>query len=285
MARTRFPDLSVDAFVADTDRIALEGLKKVPILPTVIRKFHEGGFDRWFYCWNMASSVRCGPKQYGTLYAILQESCQILDMPEPELYVSNNPFTNAFAGGIERPYITVRSSMIDALDDEQLFYLMGHELGHIKAGHVLYKTMAMCLIPILRMLGRNVIGLGTAAEIALVAAFYEWSRQAEVTCDRAGLLCAQDFNLCAESILHITGGPSRLRNEASVEAFLDQARSYTDMEMMDSIGKMLIFLFYGMQSTHPFPVHRVQILERWVDEGKLERILQGNYAKNTAAAS
>jgi len=30
-------------------------------------------------------SVRCGPSQYPTLYNILRESCQVLDMPEPEL--------------------------------------------------------------------------------------------------------------------------------------------------------------------------------------------------------
>src|SRR5579859_7035009 len=130
--RKVYKGISSDAFVSDADRWALDKLKKIPILPLVMRKFFDVGFDRWFYCMNMSMSVRCGPKQYPTLYGILQESCKILDMPEPELYITNNPFPNAWAGGVERPYITLRSSMVETLSDEQLYYLMGHELGHIK---------------------------------------------------------------------------------------------------------------------------------------------------------
>ena len=52
---------------------------------------------------NMSMSVRCGPTQYKTLYGIMRESATVLDMPEPELYITSNPFPNAFAGGVERP--------------------------------------------------------------------------------------------------------------------------------------------------------------------------------------
>src|SRR5580658_4766941 len=138
--------ITADAFVSDADKWALDKLKKVPLFPTVIRKFHEIGFDRWMYCLNMGMSVRCGPRQYSKLYSIYQESCRILDMPEPELYVTCNPIPNAWAGGIERPYITLRSGIIDTLSDEQLYYLMGHELGHVKAEHILYFNLYGSLV-------------------------------------------------------------------------------------------------------------------------------------------
>lgn len=276
-ARKNFPGISAEAFVSEADRRALAALQKVPLLPTVIRKFHEAGLDRWIYCWNMAMSVRCGPKQYPTLHRILAECCEILDMPEPELYLSSNPFPNAFAGGVERPYITIRSAMVDTLSDEQLYHLIGHELGHIKAGHILYKSVASVLFPILEMLGRRTFGLGDVAQVALLAAFFEWSRQAEVTADRAGLLCAQDFTLSAHSNLMLTGGPNRLAHEADHQAFLDQARTYQDMDFFDSIGKMMVFFFYGATATHPMPVHRVQELEKWYESGAYGRILAGNY--------
>ena len=193
--------LDADAFVADTDRIALESLKKVPLLPKIVQKFYEVGIDRWLYCFNMSMSVRCGPNQFKTLYQILRESADVLDMPEPELYVTNNPFPNAFTGGVERPYITLRSSIVDTLTDEQLYHLIGHELGHIKAGHVLYKSVAQVLLPLLEMVGRRTFGLGDVAGIALVLAFYEWSRQAELTADRAGLLVTQDHGISIDANL------------------------------------------------------------------------------------
>jgi Zn-dependent protease with chaperone function len=277
--RKRFKDISVDAFVADTDRKALAALKKIPLLPVVISKFHESGFDRWMYCWNMAMSVRCGPKQYGTLYRITQECSEILDLPAPEIYLTNNPFPNAYAGGVDRPYITLRSSIIDTLSDEQLYHLIGHELGHIKAGHILYKSVALALRPLLDLAGRGTMGIVDVANLALTSAFFEWSRQAEITADRAGLLCSQNFSTSASANLMLTGGPNRLSHEANEAQFLDQARTYQEMNFLDSIGKMMVFMYYGVGATHPMPVHRVQQLEHWYEGGAYGRILSGNFQK------
>src|SRR5947208_9756377 len=136
MARKGLNDISAYAFVSDWDKWALHKLNKIPLLPQVIQKVYEYGFDLWCYCMKMSMSVRCGPNQYPTLYNILRESCEVLDMPEPELYISSNPFPNAYTGGVERPYITLRSSIVQNLTDDELYHLMGHELGHIKANHV-----------------------------------------------------------------------------------------------------------------------------------------------------
>jgi len=282
MARQRFPGISSDAFVAETDRKALQALQSIPLLPKLVHKFFESGLDRWMYCYNMATSVRCGPKQFGTLHEITQECAAILDMPAPELYVSSNPFPNAFAGGVERPYVTIRSSMVETLSDEELYHLIGHELGHIKCGHVLYKSVATVLMPLLEMVGRRTLGLGDAMQIAITAAFLEWSRQAEISCDRAGLLCSQDFTTSARANLLLCAGPSRLTEEANVEAFLDQSRAYQDMGFTDSIGKMMVFLFVGMQSTHPMAVHRTHELEKWHASGAFGRIIAGQYAREKA---
>ena len=283
--RKRFPEISPNAFIADTDRFALDALKRIPLLPQVIRKFYDVGIDRWMYCYNMSMSVRCGPSQYKTLYNILRESSEILDMPEPELYLSNNPFPNAFAGGVERPYITLRSSIVDTLSDEQLYHLIGHELGHIKAGHVLYRSVAAVIMPLLDMIGRRTLGMGDVASIGLVIALYEWYRQAEITADRAGLLVSQSPELSIGANLALTAGPNRLRHEMSQDAFMDQARAYQDAGTLENIGKVLIFLLAGSTYTHPMPVHRTQELERWVLSGAFERILSGDYERVTAAAA
>lgn len=286
MERKTLPGLSINAFISETDRKALDGLQKVPLLPQVVKKFYEIGADRWLYCWNMGMSVRCGPRQYAKLYGILRESCAILDVPEPELYVTNNPFPNAFAGGVERPYITLRSSIVDTLDDEQLYHLIGHELGHIKAGHILYLSVARILAPLLEMLGRRTFGLGDVASIGLMVAFAEWSRQAEITADRAGLLVAQDLNISIGANLALCAGPSRMRDELNQEAFMDQARAYQEMGWQDQMGKMFLFLFGSWTATHPMPVHRAQQLERWHQSGAFDRILRGDYEREkTAQAS
>jgi Zn-dependent protease with chaperone function len=282
--RRRLPGLPASAFVSDADRWALEKLQTVPLLPIVLRKFYEVGFDRWFYCMNMSMSVRCGPNQYPTLYRILQESCEVLDMPEPELYLTSNPFPNAFAGGVERPYITLRSSIVDNLNDEQLYHLVGHELGHIKANHVLYFSVGATLFALLDMLGRRTLGTTDVASYALVLAFYEWSRQAEFSADRAGLLVTQSLTTSIDSQISMTAGPNRLRHEQNRDAFFDQARAYQDADTLDQIGKAVLFMMYGKTFTHPMPVHRAQELERWYLSGAYDRIINGDYQALANAA-
>lgn len=280
--RIRLSGLTVDAFQADTDRIALEALKRVPLLPLIVQKFYEVGLDRWLYCANMSMAVRCGPKQFPSLYNMLRESCDILDMPEPELYVSSNPFPNAFAGGVERPYIVLRSSILDTLDDDQLIHLLGHELGHIKANHVLYMTVAHMLFPLLEMIGRRTLGLGDVATIGLVLAMYEWYRQAEITADRAGLLTCQSLDVSVGANLMLTAGPNRFRNELSQEAYMEQAQSYQES---DNLGKFLFFFLNSSMYTHPMPVHRTQALHRWVLSGEFDRIIAGDFTRPTKMKS
>ncbi|MCC7229205.1 MAG: M48 family metallopeptidase [Fimbriimonadaceae bacterium] len=282
--RKKLEGISADAFIADTDRWALEKLEKIPLLPKLIHKFYELGLDRWFYCYNMSMSVRCGPTQYKTLYSIMRESASILDMPEPELYLTSNPFPNAWTSGVERPYITLRSSIVETLTDEELYHLIGHELGHIKAKHVLYRSVGAVLFPLMEMIGRRTFGLGDVATIGLILAYEEWSRNSEITADRAGLLVAQSLDLSVDANIALTAGPQRLRHEQSREAFMEQARAYQDTTMMDELGKVLIFLSRTGAYSHPMPVHRTQQLERWVLSGEFDRIMSGDYAREKVAA-
>jgi len=284
MSRKTFPGISAEAFVSDNDRRALAALEKVPLLPDVVRKFYDLGIDRWMYVYNMGRAVRCGPRQYRTLYDIMREGCQVLDMAEPELYISSNPFPNAFAGGVERPYITLRNSMVENLNDEELFHLIGHELGHIKAGHILYFSVAQVLAPLLEMLGRRTFGLGDAVSYGIVLALYEWSRQAEISADRAGLLVAQNLGVSLDANLKLCAGPNRLQHEMNRDAFLDQARTYQDMPAHDAWGKVLWFLLMNWNSTHPMFIHRVQELDKWVATGAFDRIMAGEYAQAKAGA-
>ncbi|MBL8048757.1 MAG: M48 family metallopeptidase [Chthonomonas sp.] len=277
--------LQATDFYAETDQRALDALKRIPLLPTLTKKFFEHGIDRWMYVQNMAMCVRCGPRQYATVYGIMRDCARRLDMQEPELYLTGNPFPNAFAGGVERPYITLRSSILDTLNDEQLVHIIGHELGHIKAGHILYMSMARVLAPLMQLLGRATLGLGDVGTLALVMALAEWSRQAELTADRAGLLACQDLPTSMSANLALAAGPSRFAHEAHLETFVDQARAYQEMSQTDMVGKAIWFMRYGYAASHPMPVYRTQALERWVLAGSYDQILRTYGSATTSTSS
>lgn len=277
--RKRFPGIHPDVFTTTLDRATLEKLRSLPLLPQILKKFNDLSLDRWWYVHNMSQSVRCGPNQYSTLYAMLKEACEILDMEEPELYVRFSPIINAGTAGMERPFITVNSALLDHLSDEELLYVIGHELGHIKCGHVLYMTLAIFLFPLLEALGRRFMGLGDIAFIGLVLAFYEWAKQAEISCDRAGAMTIQNYDVSIDAIIRLASGSTRFANEINREEFLEQARKYQDADPLVGLQKIFYWLYQTATTTHPQPIFRAQQLDRWFGGQEYKDALEGDYRK------
>src|SRR5678815_1085104 len=100
--RVRFPGLSSAAFEHPADRAALEALRRTPGLDRLLRWMSEMGAERFLRIIYTADSIRVSPRQFSRLYNDLREACAILDVKEPELYVIQLPFPNAFTFGMQR---------------------------------------------------------------------------------------------------------------------------------------------------------------------------------------
>ena len=276
--RVRLTGLTADAFISQTDRIALENLQRLPLLPVIVRKFHEFAVDRLYYVNVSATCVRCGPEQFSTLHRLLEEACGALDVPQPELYVAQSPMLNAFTAGINRPFIVLQSSLLDQMTDDEVLFILGHELGHIKCGHVLYQMIGYILLALIDALGRVTLGVGQIAAIGVVSAFFEWMRQAEFSCDRAGLLACQDPKVSLSALMKLGCGGTRLVGEMNTDAFLQQARAHSEAPAPEGMAKAFLFLLYNWQLTHPQVVYRAKGLDDWVTSGAYERLLEGGWA-------
>ena len=137
-----FPGLAAAEFQHPHDAAATEALASVPGLDMVVSKVLEYGLERIYYLENLADNVRVTERMLPRLHRYLGWGCRILDVEEPELYVNLDPVPNAYTFGHKRPFIVLTSGLIDLLGDEELLFTIGHELGHIKAGHVLYTMLA-----------------------------------------------------------------------------------------------------------------------------------------------
>src|SRR5215212_3391473 len=172
--------LSAEELRHPNDTRATDALKKIPGLDKALSKLLEYGLERLYYVDNIASNLRVTPRMFGRLHRSLTWATKILDVPEPELYVTVDPVPNAFTYGHTKPFITLTSGLVDMLSDEELFFVIGHEVGHIKAGHVLYGTMARNIAAVVALLGQATLGLGALLGQGLVIALYEWYRCAEL---------------------------------------------------------------------------------------------------------
>src|SRR5512140_3547436 len=257
--------LDVEKFRHPSDAKATDALKKIPGLDKLLAKILEYGLERLYYVDNIASNVRVTPKMFGRLHRNLVWACKILDVPEPEMYVTLDPVPNAWTYGHTKPFITVTSGLVDLMSDEELFFVIGHEVGHIKAGHVLYGTMARNIAAVVTLLGEMTLGVGALLARGLVIALYEWYRCAELTADRAALLCVQDLEPARDVFMKLAGGTTRLAAEMDREEFLRQVREYEEVDRttLDRAYKVLLTLY----RTHPFAMQRAKELELWFAAG------------------
>jgi Zn-dependent protease with chaperone function len=257
--------LSVDEFRHPLDQRATAALKQVPGLDKVLAKILEVGLERMFYVDNIASNLRVTPKMFPRLHRSLTWATKILDVPEPEMYVTMDPNPNAWTYGHTKPFITLTSGLIDMLSDEELFFVIGHEVGHIKGGHVLYGTMARNIAAIVALLGEVTFGIGSLLGRGLAFALLEWFRAAELTCDRAALLCVQDLEPARSTFMKLASGTTRLAAEIDREEFLRQIREYeeVDRSTLDRAYKILLTI----PRSHPFAMQRAKEVELWFESG------------------
>lgn len=259
------PGLSAPEFQHAQDVAATEALKRVPGLDRILAKILEYGVERLYYLDNIASNVRVTAKMFPRLHRNLTWACKILDVAEPELYVTVNPVPNAFTYGHTKPFVTLTSGLVDMLDEEELFFVIGHEVGHIKAGHVLYGTMARNIAAVIELIGQATLGIGALLGQGLVYALLEWFRSAELTADRAGLLCVQDVDPAIRAFMKLAGGATRMYDEMDRDEFLRQIRAYEDADrsMLNKAYKV----FLTASRTHPFAILRAKEIDLWHGSG------------------
>ena len=250
-SKKKFPRLTSSGFEHPADRAALDALKKIPILDIVLRKFFELGAEKIFRIQMIGQAVHVSPKQCPKIYSMFREACDILDVHEPDLFLISSPYVNAFTFGAERPFIAIHSALVDLLTEEELMGVLGHELGHVKCGHVLYRSLALVLLRL-----AEAFGLGRLAMHGLMIALYDWFRKAEMSADRAELLVTQDVNVCLHVHMKLSAGSKVIYDQIDPQEFLKQADSYEELDY--STLNKVFKLFNELWLTHPVPVYRAK---------------------------
>jgi len=272
--RQALPGISPTAWEHPADRVALQALRALPGFDEVVKKLVGYLGERGIRLLFQANAVRVGPNQFARLDSVYDEVLRSLDCPvRPELFVSQAPFVNAGAYGMDRPFIVLHSATLDLLDDEQVGFVLGHELGHVLSGHALYHTLLVIVLN---------VGLGALPAVAELArlplrlTLLEWYRKSELSCDRAGLLAIQNPPASLRSLLKLAGGGRG--EELNLEAFLEQAREYEEgTGLADRVFKIL----NTAGESHPFHTLRAAELDAWIRSGEYEQILGGRYRRRS----
>ena len=195
---------------------------------------------------------------------------QNASMPQPAVYVIDNPQPNAFATGRDPEHAAVAATtgLLQMLEPEEVAGVMAHELAHIKNRDTLTMTITATIAGAISMLAnfaiftggnRNNGGLIGALAIMILAPVaaslvqMAISRSREYEADRVGAeICGRPIWL-ASALAKISNGAARIDNE-----YAERNPATAHMFIINPLhGRGADNLF----STHPATQNRIDRLQ------------------------
>jgi Zn-dependent protease with chaperone function len=181
--------------------------------------------------------VAVGPKVFPHIHEMGEDCARRLGIGIPQIFILNEGLPNAFtfATNDTAPVIVITSSLVNLLEPDELKFVIGHECGHVHNLHGVYNTAAVMLVnPVARMLFQQLISFGTTLDMVKILTgvlqgslrlfMLRWSRCAEITCDRAGLICCGDLRVAERSLMKLVVGGGDKLDHIDIDEYLKQLK-------------------------------------------------------------
>lgn len=196
--------------------------------------------------------VAVGPNQYPEIYAIGEDCARRLGIGVPQIYVQYDVTMNAFALATEdaAPAIVVTSSIVENMTNGELKAVIGHECGHIHNNHSIYNIAADIVTGTATAGLSTVPGLQQLITLVSLGAKWmllNWSRCAEITCDRAGLICADSIEDAMRVDAKLGFGGVKSLEHINLDEYIKQIEKMQETPVR----------FAELERTHPLTPKRI----------------------------
>ena len=238
---------------AQADRALMQALLETPRVRDLLRQLEQADEPYGTRRNLLARALRLTRAVAPDTWAIVDHCAKTLDCATTlELYVFPSPQFNAACTPPEngRVFILLSSALLEAFDDDELTFVIGHELGH----HV-YDHHA---IPLGLLLGGQ--GQLPVPELLQITA---WQRHAEISADRAGLLCCGALEPAARALFKLSSGLAAAPDAARIQAFIQQADElYREADAATSPEQQQ---HHDWLASHPFSPIRLKAAQLFTD--------------------
>lgn len=184
----------------------------------------------------VGNSLQVTGRQFKDIYDIALENAKDLRIKMPKIFIVQDPYLNAFTIGFKPPYsIVLTSSLVESLSKNEIDFVIGHEMGHVKFGH-------SRILSFISPLGKDI------PFVSWLYAF--WQRKAEYTADRAGFFVTKGIKPTTSAMVKLAVG-KKLASLIDIDEVIEQMEK-SRSGLMAKTGELFL--------THPYVTNRIRTL-------------------------
>jgi Zn-dependent protease with chaperone function len=197
-------------------------------------------------------AVLCGPNQYPEIHEMGADCARRLGIGIPQIFVKYDVVMNAYALSIEdaEPIIVLQSPIVERMTPGELKTVIGHECGHIHNLHGVYNVAAEVILNATAGGAGAIPGLSAIIGLLTVGVrlmLLDWSRCAEITCDRAGLICGGSARDAMMVNAKLAMGGAEVLKDIDIDEYLKQIDT-----TQATVGRLM-----EIANTHPLSHKRI----------------------------
>jgi Zn-dependent protease with chaperone function len=258
--------MPVEAFQWSFDRAAMDTLRSIGPLTAAAGALSNRISRPWLEA--SVNGVRLGPDQLPDIFFTAVRAARIMALPRmPEVYVSGDQMWDCMTVGGEHESFLVIGSVLTSLKGADLAFLIGRQMGHVAAGHALWKSVLQFVTG--KQSNRTIMGNGILqflspaklVESAIDAPLMAWARHAEITADRAGAIVVGDKTAVR-----------RVLTQATLRSFPLYARLNLDAlerDIAQSEDAQMALSEWTMSST-PYLARRLRLVDDFFETPELK---------------
>lgn len=201
---------------------ALQG----PVVETILKSAKDGSGDDYWRSRMEGHCMKVDKEILPDFYALCQDVKKRLNFEDAvDFYVTGDSTLNAFSVAAEdedHPHIVnINSAMFDLMSEEELRFVIGHELGHIINKDSALKRLIYFVFPL----------DNTNPPITLQYKIRLHDQLAELVADRYGFLSNGNLNACVTAFYKMSSGLDLAKMSVSIDALLSDNRKRLDYFM------------------------------------------------------
>ena len=138
--------------------------------------------------------IKVDEKNYPHVARMARVCAFRLDIAPPNVYLLQQLEPNAYSSGFwGKHWVVLHSCLLDMCDSDELMFVIGHEMGHIKREHTSWLILAS---------PRAHFALPFVSDLVAMI-FNNWSLRAEYSADRAGLLACRNIDSAVGALVKL----------------------------------------------------------------------------------